>query len=327
MWRRLPLFLFALAALATAQRPGQSVRLTDVYVNVSYENGRPVGELYRVQLMGRGGYSIAEGYTNDRGQIVFHQMGPGSYRLKITGPDIEDTSTERGFEVFPNQIAQHEHVSVKRKPDPQDQSSTQPFVSAATLNIPSKARGEFEKGMAKYRKQEFDKAETHLTKAVELYGRYAEAINALGVIAMTAGNVDQGRARFQEAMHADPEHPGAYVNMARLMMQEKQFSDGEPLLLKAVSLNPQDAEALSILSFFQLSLQKHDDAVKTAQRVHSLPHPQYAMVHFVAASALEQSGRGKEAADELRLYIKESPPGPGVERAKAALNTLEAKLR
>src|SRR5205085_145985 len=152
----------------------------------------------------------------------------------ITGPTLQEPAEVR-VSIYPRESMRAEYATVKLKADAQS-SSTQGYVSAAALNVPDKARGEFEKGMKAMNEVNFDEARKHLEKATELYPRYAEAFNALGVIAMKSNQPDEGQKEFDAAIHADEQHPAAYVNMAKLFMRDQKFAAGEGLLLKAVSL-------------------------------------------------------------------------------------------
>ena len=59
-------------------------------------------------------------------------------------------------------------------------------VSAAALQIPGKARGEYEKGCGDLRGGKLESAENHLRKAVQLYPRYAEPLQAGNLVYKTA---------------------------------------------------------------------------------------------------------------------------------------------
>ncbi|MBI2683101.1 MAG: tetratricopeptide repeat protein [Acidobacteriales bacterium] len=215
-------------------------------------------------------------------------------------------------------------MTVKRKPDENSQTtSLQGAISEAELNIPDNARGEFTKGAKAMGKNDFDRARTYFTRATEIYPRYAEAFNALGVIAMNSKSPSEGRAFFERAIQADDKHPAAFVNMAKILVGEHHVAEATNMVMKSIVLDPRNAESQSLLCYFQLLQGKLEDAAGTVKVVHGLPHERFAMVHYMVANALERQQKTLEAIEEYKLFLKEAQTGPQVERARGALAALE----
>jgi tetratricopeptide (TPR) repeat protein len=294
----------------------------ELSIRVTYESGEAVEFGIRVQLQNGTGTPVNDAYTDDRGTVRF-VVDAGQYRVRITGAAIEETNSDKSFYIDPRESMHSEYVSVRRKPGAE--SSTQGHVSAAMLQIPDKARSEYEKGVKELTKKEYGKAREHLEKATTIYPKYAEAFNGLGVVAMNTGDILQGRILFDRAMEADPEYPGAYVNRAKIALHEKDLAKGEKLLNKAVMLDPLNPEAISLLSVFQLQLGQVEAAIASAERVHALPHEKFAMVHAIAGNAYEQQRQIPDAIREYKLFLQEAPTSSTAPKVKVAIQTLEAK--
>lgn len=318
--------LFTLLVSAPAQRSSSSGATvpTTLHIRVVTERGPAAGPGLRVQLLNERGGMADEYFTNQQGEVDFRVFA-GDYRVRVTGPPLVEMPDTR-MTIYPREASRSEFVTVRYK-DTSEPTSPQGHISAAALNIPDKARQEFDRGLRDLQQMNFGEAKKHFQKAADIYPRYADAFNALGVIAMKGNEAEQGRKLFETAIRVDEEQPGAYVNLARIYMREQKFADGETLLLRSTKLAPMDAEALSMLSFFQLNLGKDTAAIATARKVHQLPHERFAMVHYVAASAFEKENQWKQAIQEYKLFIQESPAGLYTERAKAQVQTLEARLR
>src|SRR5690242_12445020 len=94
-------FLF-LTVLALIPRSGlaqlsnapsqQPQRPADVDVRITYDNDRPANGQIRVDLLTSGGATVAQQFTRDQGQVMFHNVFPGNYRLRVSGIDIEDNA-------------------------------------------------------------------------------------------------------------------------------------------------------------------------------------------------------------------------------------------
>jgi tetratricopeptide (TPR) repeat protein len=324
-------FVIVLTLVATAaaqRRPSTAVNVPkELNVRITYESGEPVEMGIRVQLTTGAGTPFAETFTDDRGTARF-VIDAGSYRLRITGANIEETASERSFVIDTRETNHSEFVSVRRKPGQEEGASLETHISAAMLQIPGKAKSEYEKGVKALVKKEYDEARKRFEKAANMYPKYAAAFNGLGVVAMNTGEPEAGRNFFQKAIEADPEHPAALVNMSKILIQDKNYPEGESLLTKAVTLDPLNPEAVSLLAYFQLHTGKMNAAIRSAERAHKMPHEKFAMVHFIAASAHEQQHQIPDAIREYKMFLQESPADtPTAQKVKTAIAALETKNR
>jgi Tfp pilus assembly protein PilF len=218
----------------------------------------------------------------------------------------------------------NEWVRVKRKPvSGVVPTSTDGSVSQATLNIPDKARKEFDKGVSSSGKQDFLAANQHFTKATEIYPQYGLAFVNLGAVAMQEGNSAAGEHYFEQAIHADPQLPNGYTSLARVRIMQQQYDEADTLLAKALSIRPLDPEPLTMLATSELRSGKYPEAIANAKKVHSLPHEHFAVVHILAAEALGKQHQPDQAAEEYRLYLKEQPLSPHADSIRAAIQNLE----
>lgn len=329
--RLLHCLLLLLAAAATAQnQSGQQRTTADVSVRVVDDNGRPVASNHRVQLITASGISVSESSTREGGEARFYSIHGGNYRVRITGPEVEDTVTDTTFHVDPQSTPIHfETVTAKLRPLPQGNTFTLPqgMISAAQLNIPEKARKEFDKGSKALKAKDFKKAEMHFLKAVEIYPQYAAAFNNLGVIAMHNQDREAGERYFMSAIAADEHSAAAHFNLAKARLSRRNHAGVEEALTKTLSIDPGNATALLLLAQTQLRLGKVAEATASANRVHSLPHEQLAIAHLLAARAYEHAGLPQEAISQYREFQQESPGSPLIPATQAAIQALQQKLR
>jgi tetratricopeptide (TPR) repeat protein len=295
-----------------------------VEVRISLENERAAPEQLRVQLLTSSNATVAEQFTRDLGQVNFRNLAVGNYRIRVTGLDIEDTEVSFSLDVFEQHHVEFVHVKRKKSAE---QTSNQGSVSAATLNIPDKARKEFDKGLSGMQKNDYPEAQKHFSKALEIYPQYSAAMNNLGVIAMRSGSPDEGRHYFEESVRVDGNNPSGYLNLARCFIMQNKLPEAEPLLQKAVNLSPLDAEPLTLLANEQLVTGKSELALINARKVHSLEHQHFSLSHLIAAQVLEKENKLDEAAEEYKLFLKESPDSPKATSARAALQSLEKRVR
>ena len=315
------------SSLTFAQgRPGASGRSgVEVSVRVLYENSRPAGEQLRVQLTNQMGMLLDEKFTDSRGEARFSGIRAGAYRVRVTGIGIQDTTSDT-FVIDPLDMASFQMVSVQRTQEAVTaEKAAAPPVSAAELNIPSKAKKEFDKGKELFDKRKFDEATKRFTRAAELYPQYAASFDMLGVIASQSSPAE-AKAYFEQAIKADKQYVPAAAHLAKIYVAEKNFHEAEPLLNRTLQISPQAAEALFLLAYVQAKLAKFNDAIRTSERLHELEHSQLVLVHFVAAECYTNLRMPQEAIAQYQMYLKEAPLGPSVEVAKKNISVLQAQM-
>ncbi len=311
---------FLSSSISAQQRTGT----IDLYVYVSFSDNSPAAKSYKVQLSSSTRMQVDSRFTDDRGQAIFRGLTAGDYRVTVTGFDIEDAESRFTLDGNPSfESMQTEHIEVKRKAGAG--TSTQGTVSAGALKIPNNARKEFELGLAAIDKKDFAGAKEHLNKAVEIYPQYCGALLDLGVIAAQERHNEEAVRLFERAVEADPTNPAASVYLASARMLQGNFKDAETLLTKVVAITPTDPDPLTMLASCQYKLGEYKEAAATAQKVHAVPHQKFAMAHYIAAEALLKQSQPHEAAEELKLYLKESPNAPNSDSAKELLASLEPK--
>ena len=327
MFRSIVVFsLLISSSISFAQRRSGTMNNSgvDLSIRVLFENSRPAGEQLRVQLTNQMGVPLGEIYTDSRGEARFAGIRPGVYRAKISGMGILETTSD-SFVIDPLAMSSLQTVTVQRTPDAlSTEKSAAPPISAAELNIPAKARREFDKGKELFDKGKIDEAGKHFTKATEIYPPYAAAFDMLGVMASHSSPAE-AKTFFQQAIAADKSYVPAAAHLAKVYVGEKAFADAEPLLTRTLAISPQATEALFLLAYVQAKLNKFEDAIRTTDRLHQLDHRDLALVHFVAAECYTSLKRPEDAVAQYEMYLKEAPLGPSVDIAKKNISVLQAQ--
>ena len=112
------------------------------------------------------------------------------------------------------------------------------------------------------------------------------------------------------------------VALARISFAERKYEEADALLTKSLSTDPLNTWALATAANAELITHKYSEAIAHARKAHSVPHPDLAGVHIVAALALEATQQPAEAAAEYRLYLQEDATGRDAERARKAVARL-----
>jgi tetratricopeptide (TPR) repeat protein len=274
-------------------------------------------------MVSAGNTPVAESYTNDSGLTDFDEVEVGNYHLVVSGEGIEQTDTGM-FEVDSRRGTQFQTVSVKRTEEASKKAGPgAPMVAVGDINIPKAAVKEFDKASNLIAKQEWKKAINQLNRALALYPQYVQAYNNLGVVYARLGDRISERTALQKAISLNDHFAPAWVNLARMAIVDRDFSTAETLLEKATTLTPTDSQTLLILANVELMNLHYDQAIVNCRKVHSLAQDSHALVHFIAARALEHQSRSSDAANELHTFLKEEPSGIRADAARKELASLQ----
>jgi tetratricopeptide (TPR) repeat protein len=280
-----------------------------------------------VQLMeGSSTVPVQTSYTNDTGWVDFGRLSVGDYHVVVTGDGIQRAESDQ-FEVDSRKITQTQEVSVRPIATGGAGASGGAMIGAADLNVPNAATKEFKKGNDAMGHEDWKKAEEHFNKAIEIYPQYAAALTNLGVVYGRLNDATDEREALQKAIYANDHYAPAYFNLAVLCIKQNSFVEAEGLLTKAVPLDPTNAKMLMFLANMQLMNQKFDAAIASAQRVHSMPHDNLALTHFIAARAFEHENRPKDALAELQLFLKEEPQGPRADHIREEVKMVKSRMQ
>jgi tetratricopeptide (TPR) repeat protein len=301
--------------------PGE--RQMPLTIKVVLPNEHPVGQNIEVQLLATTGGIVNSYFTNSEGEVTFNSVNAGSYKIRVRGTGVEDTTTDAIY-VEPNGGMRMQWVHVKPEESKNAVGSTQPTVSATELNVPDKAKKEFSKGNDALVAGDIKKALEHYNKAVQIYPRYGLVYNNIGAAYMHDHDTNQARMAFEKAVDVDPQLGSANANLARIMMLDKKPAEAIPLLDRALATEPKSGEFLFLMSKAQLDAGNFDQAINYAHRVHAQEHKKYAGAHLVAGSAYAAQNKLADARTEYQLFLQENPDGPQSAQVRAEVNRLNA---
>jgi tetratricopeptide (TPR) repeat protein len=316
--------LLALVVKTNFQRGGDPAQTGNVRVHVVYSNERPAGKQLRVRLMnGAGGETVADYFTTDNGTVEFNGVAVGDYHVVVSGEGIEEADSGQ-FEVDRRKVSQSIFITVHPVSTSQLAAGGQ-SVAKVDLNIPDDARKDFDKAIKAMADQDWASAQQRLSHAIELYPQYALAYSNLGLVYAHLKDPVREREALENAIKLDDHMVPASVNLAKLCFREGDSLRAESLLEGAVRADPGNAEALALLAQAQLLNKQFDAAITSARALHAMPHANFAVVHYIAARALERENRPQDAIVELQVFLKEEPSGARADQVRKEMAQLQKK--
>lgn len=322
IFRLLALPLLVLVPCAPAQLRNQN-QVGNIRVRLVYDNGRQCNIRAHVVLMtGSTTSPVADAYTDAECMVGFDDLAVGTYHISVTGEGIQDTDSGL-FEVDNRKISQFVFITVKPKESETSGSAGGTTVATVDLNIPKKAKKEFDKANESIARQDWNRARDELMRAVAIYPQYADAYNNLGVVYARLEDPTQEREALQKAISLNDHLASAYVNLGKMDIKAHNFPDAELELGKAANLTPADPQTLMLLANVELMNQHFEAAIEHCKKVHALPHDQQTLVHYIAARALEHQNRFADAIAEFHTFLQEEPQGPRADAVRKELQALE----
>jgi len=318
------LVLLVLSPFVAAQQ-AESGANCDLSVSVRGGDERSIDAPFQVEVHSARGL-LATVHIFGAEPAQFRVANGKTYRLRVIGNGFEAVTTSY-FEINPLEMIHTETVHVKpenQKPNGESIPGS-PTISVSEMNIPKQAKAEMNKGLEAYSKGDMEKAAAHFEKAIAEYSRYARAYDMLGAIAMKGSNRAKARELFSESIEADGAFLPAYLDLARMNLQDQDYAESESLLAKVLTMNPSMPDATALLATTEFANKEYDKALADVERTHGLGnHEQFAEVHIMAGKVLAIQHHREAAIAQFQLFLMEKPDSPQGESVRKALAALEA---
>jgi len=203
--------------------------------------------------------------------------------------------------------------------------ATTPVVSAEQLNVPPKARKEYQLACAALRDQKQADAEKHLHKAVEAYPKYSAAWVTLGQLLAAQQQMDEARNACLQGSTADFRYVPAYLCLADLAMRAHDWDGVLTSSTRAIEIDPSNsAVAYEYNAAANLHLHRVAQAEKSGLRAMEIDKDhREPRIYFVLAQIYEAKHDPANEAAQLRKYLKYANNPDDLAMVKQYLSDLE----
>lgn len=200
-------------------------------------------------------------------------------------------------------------------------------VGVSDLQIPAKARSEYEHGCAALRNKNMADAEKHLRNAVKQYQKYAAAWVMLGQSLEAEQKTEEARDACSQPIAGGSDYLPASLCLADISARLQNWDDVLKLSTRVLEIDPTtDAVgyAYNAAANFNLhNLSKAEEsALKAVEIDRSNNDPR---VHFLLAQIYEAKGDPSNEASQLREYLKYATDPNDVAMIKSYLSDLDRR--
>lgn len=215
------------------------------------------------------------------------------------------------------------------------QSSTTARVGL-TQNVPSAARGMYERALAMSKAGKGALALTFFEESLKAYPDYFDARLALGNELFKAGRLTEAMTEFEKARRINPRDDQVYLSVGLVMMQQKKYSiaasifadasllnlseplhrlmRGIALIRQASTINPAGAGNSAAVLYRQA-----EEALTQALDLSGRRLPE---VYLYRALIFEKRGERARSADELEQYLQANSGAENSEAIREAIRKL-----
>jgi tetratricopeptide (TPR) repeat protein len=145
---------------------------------------------------------------------------------------------------------------------------------------------------------EFDRSDAAGRNLLLHYGRASNVHYFRGTLFQLKKELDAAKEEYREELRISPQHVPAMVDLARVYVDEKQFTQAISMAKRAAEVEPKNASARDILGQVLLvtgNLPESARELETAQQL----APDSASIRLHLATVYRKLSRNKEAQEEL----------------------------
>ena len=288
----------------------------------------------RLESPGLGELSVL---SDMNGTFTFRALRAGNYTVVIEGGDLFDTVRENVFiepysvassrtSGVPGSVPISRPVTVQVYLRPKQTTYNKPGVlNAALASVPKPAVEAYDKGVAFANRGETDKAIDEFKRAIGLHPNFGLALNDLGVQYLRKGELDKAAAVLSKVLQMSPDAAEPSLNYGIVLLQQRKYVEAEAQLRNAVKKNEHAFTAHLYFGIALIHVKNYTEAESELRRAITIGGPKVSQAHYYLGGMYWQTGKSKEAADELEMFLKLEPKAVNAEKVKSTIKDLRAK--
>lgn len=304
--RILALLILALAAATAALgQTNMNTQGGNFKGQVRYENNAPASYI-KVDIWSDAGTWRSTVNTDDQGRFsVQAPFGVIQYKVEMPG-----YRPAQGREDLSMSHLANEMITLKAQPGttPPAAAAAGP-VDARIAAIPPEAKKEYDAGQKAVTANDFAGAIPHLQKAVDLYPKYAEAYQLLGVAQLQTQHGPEAEASLNKAIAIEDKMPQAQYMLGMLLAMTNRANLAEKPFTRFAELDPTNPDAHFELAKTEFALNKFAEAEMHANKAIELKEKNPGVQVVLAYSLLRQK-KATEAKQAFQQYLKLDPNSP-----------------
>ena len=295
---------------------------------VTGPDNRPVVDLY-VELLDNFGRTIARKRIRSGGFYSFDGLSTGRFTVRIltSGTDFEEE--EKSTEIYNLTPTMTSDEQVDFRLRVRQGVVKAPPASLFVQEIPAEAKSAYEKAISDLENGKREPGIAGLKRAIELFPRYFHALERLGLEYLKRDNEMELRAAgilLEAATEVNPRGYTSWFGLAYSLNRLKVYDRALPAAAKAVELQPQSVDALTLSGSILRNNHQFAESEKQLLKAKELSDKPSAELHWELALLYgNHMKQYKDAARELRAYLSVKPQAQNAETIKQLIADFESK--
>ena len=181
-------------------------------------------------------------------------------------------------------------------------------VPILELNVPDRARQEFELGQKSLEARELDEGILHLQKALSIYDSFPQAHLLLGSAYLEQKKWTEAQTSLETAIRLNPKLAEAYLELGAVFNQLHEYPNAETALMRGLELSPDSPMGHYELAKAQWASGRWQDAAPHAAAAVAAM-PDLGAAHVLLGNILLRKQDLDAALREYQTYLRLEPNG------------------
>jgi tetratricopeptide (TPR) repeat protein len=196
-------------------------------------------------------------------------------------------------------------------------------VTATALTVPRKAQEEYQK--AYDARDNLEKAQQHLEKAVQIAPDFEDALNDLGTIYHRKHQYAEAAALFERALKINADLLTARVNLGGTLIALNDYERALTENLRVLAVRPDDALAHGQAGLALYHLRRYEEAIPHFQQAKQFDPDSALLPGFFLAAIYDILGKSDAAITEYEEFLKTHPAHQPRADIEARLRVLKSR--
>ena len=273
--------------------------------------------------------------ADGNGNFMFRSLQAGNYTVIVDGGDFFESVREQIYIDPPvvdprtntaiGPLSRPYTVQIYLRPKQEGAQMKPGVLNAALANVPKPAVELYDKGIEAARRGETDKAIDDLKRAVALYPNFSLALNELGVQYLRKGELDKAGEVLAKVLQVSPDAAEPSLNYGIVLLQQKKFPEAEKQLRDAVKKNENTYTAHLYFGITLIYVKNYPEAETELLKAITIGGAKASQAHYYLGGLYWQTGKHKEAADELETFLKLEPKATNADKLRNTIKELRNK--
>jgi len=184
-------------------------------------------------------------------------------------------------------------------------------VSVRELQIPPKARDEFDRGLRRLAKRDAAGSLRHFDTAIRVFPEYYEVYYHEGIAALQLHNNEEAARCFQKSIDlSDGKYGRAEFGYGLTLLREGKPEEAETVVRQGLESEPNSVDGHVVLGFVLLKLNRTEEAEKKGREVLAFNSVNAVKGYLVLSDVDGAVGNYDQQARDLDAYLRSCPDDP-----------------